>query len=66
MLDLLLVVEPADQQGVVAQGHQAVVETLDDGFVAGLDVDHAVARVDEDGMACDGVGCAVVGGVGVE
>ena len=66
MLDLLLVVEAADEEALVAQGDEAMVEALDDGLVTRLDVDHAVARVDQHGATGNGVGLAVVGGVGVE
>ena len=51
MFYLLLVVETAYQQRVVAQGHKAVVEALDDGLVAILYVDYAVLCVNNDGMA---------------
>ena len=43
-----------------------VVEALDDGFIAGLNVDDAVGGVDDDRAAVDGVLCLVVCGVGVE
>ena len=66
MFDLLLVVEPADEEGVVAEGDEAVVEALDDGFVAGFDVDDAALAVDGYGVAADGVAVVVVPCVGVE